>query len=112
MWLCWAVPHGHGHRLVVLGAGPAALAAVPALTLCGRWPPSASRWPVSLLIAVAATGVEVTGPGPSFPWMLLVVLTTTPLQAAAEEYVFRGYLSQAIAGWIGRPRPARWSPRW
>ena len=32
-------------------------------------------------------------------WSLL----TTPLQSAAEEYLFRGYLSQAIAGWIRRP---------
>jgi len=35
--------------------------------------------------------------------MLAVVLFTTPLQAAGEEYLFRGYLSQVIAGWI----PAR-----
>lgn len=35
--------------------------------------------------------------------MLLVVMFTTPLQAAGEEYFFRGYLSQVIAGWI----PAR-----
>jgi len=35
--------------------------------------------------------------------MLVVVLLTTPLQAAGEEYLFRGYLSQVIAGWI----PAR-----
>jgi len=35
--------------------------------------------------------------------MLAVVLLTTPLQAAGEEYLFRGYLSQVIAGWI----PAR-----
>ncbi len=32
--------------------------------------------------------------------MLAVVLLTTPLQAAGEEYLFRGYLSQVIAGWI------------
>lgn len=35
--------------------------------------------------------------------MLAVVLLTTPLQAAGEEYFFRGYLSQVIGGWI----PAR-----
>ncbi|CAN5153030.1 CPBP family intramembrane metalloprotease [soil metagenome] len=35
--------------------------------------------------------------------MILAVLFTTPLQAAGEEYFFRGYLSQVIAGWI----PAR-----
>jgi membrane protease YdiL (CAAX protease family) len=37
--------------------------------------------------------------------MLAVVLLTTPLQAAGEEYLFRGYLSQVIAGWIP-PRAA------
>ncbi len=36
---------------------------------------------------------------------LAVVLLTTPLQAAAEEYLFRGYLSQSIASWI-RPELA------
>lgn len=33
-----------------------------------------------------------------------VFLITTPLQAAAEEYFFRGYLAQAIGSWI---RPER-----
>jgi membrane protease YdiL (CAAX protease family) len=32
---------------------------------------------------------------------LLVVGLTTPFQAAAEEYVFRGYLTQAFGGWFG-----------
>ena len=41
-----------------------------------------------------------------YGWLLLVVVLTTPLQSAAEEYVFRGYLSQAIAGWIRAPRAA------
>ena len=41
---------------------------------------------------------------PGLGWLLVVVLLTTPLQSAAEEYVFRGYFSQAIAGWIGRPQ--------
>ena len=40
---------------------------------------------------------------PSFGWLLVVVLLTTPLQSAAEEYLFRGYLSQAVAGWIRAP---------
>jgi membrane protease YdiL (CAAX protease family) len=30
----------------------------------------------------------------------LVVFLTTPLQAAGEEYLFRGYLAQAIGSWI------------
>ena len=34
---------------------------------------------------------------------LLVVLFLTPLQAAGEEYAFRGYLTQAFGGLFGRP---------
>lgn len=33
---------------------------------------------------------------------LLVVLLLTPLQAAGEEYFFRGYLTQALGGLFGR----------
>ncbi|MBS4751388.1 CPBP family intramembrane metalloprotease [Nocardioides sp. zg-ZUI104] len=33
---------------------------------------------------------------------VLVVLLLTPLQAAGEEYVFRGYLTQAFGGLFGR----------
>jgi uncharacterized protein len=57
---------------------------------------------VSLAIAVAG-GWEVAGPVASYGWLLVVVLLTTPLQSAAEEYLFRGYLSQAVAGWIRAP---------
>ncbi len=32
----------------------------------------------------------------------LVVLVLTPLQAAGEEYFFRGYLTQAVGGLLGR----------
>ena len=35
--------------------------------------------------------------------LLLVIALTTPLQAAAEEVAFRGYLSQAVASWFTRP---------
>ena len=48
----------------------------------------------------AATGDSFGGPVSGFGWLLVVVLLTTPLQSAAEEYVFRGYLSQSIAGWF------------
>ncbi|MCA0251422.1 MAG: CPBP family intramembrane metalloprotease [Actinobacteria bacterium] len=45
-------------------------------------------------------------PQPDFGWFLLVILLTSPLQAAAEEYFFRGYLLQALqsalrAPWLG-----------
>jgi membrane protease YdiL (CAAX protease family) len=103
VWLCWLVPHGLG-----IGWSSSVLGRLRwRLFVPWTWRALATLGvavAVSLLIAVAATGADVTGPGSSFPWMLLVVLTTTPLQAAAEEYAFRGYLSQTIAGWIGRPR--------
>lgn len=35
--------------------------------------------------------------------LVAVILLTTPLQAAAEEVGFRGYLSQAVASWSSRP---------
>lgn len=35
--------------------------------------------------------------------LLLVVLLTTPLQSAAEELAFRGYLTQALSSWFARP---------
>ncbi|SNR43723.1 CPBP family intramembrane glutamic endopeptidase [Blastococcus mobilis] len=59
---------------------------------------------LSVLITFTVGEEQVSGPVPSFGWLLLVVLLTTPLQSAAEEFVFRGYLSQAIAGWIRAPR--------
>lgn len=38
----------------------------------------------------------VVAPEPSFGWYLAAILITSPLQAAAEEYFFRGYLIQAL----------------
>jgi membrane protease YdiL (CAAX protease family) len=52
----------------------------------------------------AAFGADFSGPAASFGWLVLVVVLTTPLQSAAEEYVFRGYLSQAIASWFPAER--------
>jgi membrane protease YdiL (CAAX protease family) len=52
----------------------------------------------------AASGVRMAGPASDVGWLVVVVLFTTPLQSAAEEYVFRGYLSQAIAGWFRAER--------
>ena len=53
----------------------------------------------------AATGADVT-PDFSHPglWtMVLLVLLLIPFQAAAEEYVFRGYLMQLVGGWLRHP---------
>lgn len=35
--------------------------------------------------------------------MLAIILLLVPLQATAEEYVFRGYLMQLIGGWLKHP---------
>jgi membrane protease YdiL (CAAX protease family) len=101
--MLWAVLHGMG-----IGWSSSVLARV-------RW--RLVRTYTGLAFAVLGAGIglsvllgfllgeeDVTGPVPGVGWLLVVVLLTTPLQSAAEEYVFRGYLSQAIAGWIGRPR--------
>jgi membrane protease YdiL (CAAX protease family) len=55
---------------------------------------------LSVLAGFLVGEEHVTGPVASFGWLLLVVLLTTPLQSAAEEYLFRGYLSQSIAAWV------------
>ena len=58
----------------------------------------------SVLVSLFVTDEEVgSGPESTFVWLLIVVLLTTPLQSAAEEYLCRGYLSQAIAGWVRHP---------
>jgi hypothetical protein len=59
---------------------------------------------LTVLIGLLFGGDEATGPVASFGWLLVVVVLTTPLQSAAEEYLFRGYLSQCIAGWVRSPR--------
>ena len=42
----------------------------------------------------------------------LIVLATTPLQAAGEEYVFRGYLMQALGSFWSFPSTPAWVSRW
>lgn len=42
-------------------------------------------------------------PEPQAAVILVVVLLTTPLQAAGEEFLFRGWLSQAVGSWFARP---------
>lgn len=80
-----------------------------------RWPLLRRLSVLALLTAgvAAALGVagavlladrDVPGPVPEIGWVLVVGLLTVPLRAAGEEFLFRGYLSQAVAGWIGRPR--------
>lgn len=103
VWLAWAAAHGKGidwsssvlARLRWRLLAPYTLMALPTLGLAIA---------ISLGLYVLVEGWAVTGPVPGYGWLLLVVVLTTPLQAAAEEYLFRGYLSQAVAAWVGRPR--------
>jgi membrane protease YdiL (CAAX protease family) len=68
---------------------------------------------VSMLVPSEPVG-ELDGGLNSFTtetmWFVLVVLFLTPLQAAGEEYAFRGYLTQAFGGvfptWVAVVGPA------
>ena len=55
------------------------------------------------LSALAGVPVDFRPGHPGVPLMLLLVLLLVPLQSAAEEYVFRGYLMQLVGGWFARP---------
>ena len=58
-----------------------------------------------LLIWSAAAGEQVSADfsHPGLWMMVLLVVLLIPLQAAAEEYVFRGYLMQLVGGWLRHP---------
>lgn len=103
VWLAWAVAHGMrtGWSSSVLARFRWRL--LPRLTLFALGTLGVAIC-LSVLLAFTVGGADVDGPVPSWGWLLVVVLLTTPLQSAAEEYLFRGYLSQAIAGWIRNPR--------
>jgi membrane protease YdiL (CAAX protease family) len=64
---------------------------------------------VSAVVPAQGDGAELSGHLNHFTSttrdFLLVVLLLTPLQAAGEEYAFRGYLTQAFGGLFGR----RWA---
>ena len=63
---------------------------------------------VSTLLPADAAGGEISGELNTFTEttrdFLLVVVLLTPLQAAGEEYAFRGYLTQAVGGLFTSPR--------
>jgi membrane protease YdiL (CAAX protease family) len=102
VWLVWVAVHGMriGWSSSVLGRLRWRL--FPSFTLHALLTIGVGL-AVSLALAVAG-GWEVTGPVAAYGWLLVVVILTTPLQSAAEEYVFRGYLSQAVAAWVRDPR--------
>lgn len=68
----------------------------------------------TLLVSFALPTADVTGPTGELNDFttqtrdfLLVIVLLTPLQAAGEEYVFRGYLTQAFGSLFARPDVAR-----
>jgi membrane protease YdiL (CAAX protease family) len=110
--------------LLLTNLGLAALIPISVLAVWGghrwrpRWVSSVAgglrwRWLVvsagaCLLVAGATTAVTwalgglPTGTGRDVAVLLLVVALTTPLQAAGEEYLFRGWLAQAIGSLFAR----------
>ncbi|MDR1852218.1 MAG: CPBP family intramembrane metalloprotease [Propionibacteriaceae bacterium] len=75
-WLASVQP-GFRWRLALLGLFPAAVA----MFLCYTFSvPSLPTW----------------NPQDNWVWFLVVILLTSPIQAAAEEYIFRGYLLNAL----------------
>lgn len=61
---------------------------------------------LSLLIPESsgdASGIVLPAENPQLWVTFAVLLLIVPFQAAAEEYVFRGYLQQAIGRWLRHP---------
>jgi uncharacterized protein len=58
------------------------------------------------VIASSVFGTAKVIPAVPFPGLLIslvVILVLVPFQAAAEEYVFRGILSQSVGAWLKHP---------
>ena len=101
--LAWPVAHGVGPGRGLSGEGRLRLPLLRRLLILALVTAGVG---VALGVAgaVLLADREAPGPVPDLPWVLVVGLLTVPLRAAAEEVLFRGYLAQAVAGWIGRPR--------
>ena len=106
-WLVMRVLHGLGLRWlhsVALRLRWGFLAACLGLSIVSLIATVA----VSAVLPAQQTGAEL-GAGDLVAWddrlrdFLLVIVLLTPLQAAAEEYVFRGYLLQSFGGMLRRP---------
>ena len=101
--LAWPIAHGVGPGCGLSVAGRLRLPLLRRLLLVAL-----ATAGVGVALGVAGAVVladrETPGPVPDLLWVLVVGLLTVPLRAAAEEVLFRGYLAQAVAGWIGRPR--------
>ncbi|MDQ1627390.1 MAG: protease family protein [Actinomycetota bacterium] len=58
---------------------------------------------LSLLIPPVGLGSVDPPAAGTLAGLLAVIALSTPLQSAAEEIGFRGYLTQAVASWFARP---------
>jgi uncharacterized protein len=58
----------------------------------------------AVYVGLAASVTPFTSPRPDH-WvaLLILVLLMTPLQAAGEEYFFRGWIMQNVGAWFARP---------
>jgi len=54
-------------------------------------------------VDVGGVGDAQPAPNPLWAVTLVIVLLLVPVQAAAEEYVFRGFLAQMIGRWLRHP---------
>lgn len=55
------------------------------------------------VVSALVEGVPAYAPQPGFVGFLVVIVLTSPLQAAAEEFFFRGYLMQALGSLVANP---------
>lgn len=99
---------------LILGPRPLGLLSSVAGRLRWRWLRSLILPALAIYAVVFALSFLVVGPladGSTFApkitgttWLLLAfAILLTPLQATAEELVFRGYLGQAVGGWLKHP---------
>jgi membrane protease YdiL (CAAX protease family) len=65
------------------------------------WAPVMAVW-VALEAATGTLVVRQVAPASSVALLVLTV-ALVPFQAAAEEYVFRGYLAQLVGSWLRHP---------
>jgi len=105
------------NNLLLASLVPAAMVAVwAAHGWRPRWVASVAggiRWRWLLVTSAVALAVQVVataalfalggmpqGEGEQVLLLLAIVLLTTPLQAAGEEYLFRGWLTQTLGSWF------------
>lgn len=75
------------------------------MLLCGAIAIALAAVLTAIMALLPAEGAPSTPPSENPLWIvtLVVLLLLVPVQAAAEEYVFRGYLMQAIGRWLRHP---------